>query len=321
MNVRLALYAAVALMLALSWAGACVILQAAMMNAKVAPLPPREFSTLTLVTVGTGGAYENPDRLGPSLALGLGSRIWLVDVGRGVAEGLRAASIPVSQPDTVLLTSLLPESTLGLDDLLLTGWLAPRERSIRLIGPPGTAELAAGLLRAHAGGIRAGEQGLGLPPPGARLEVIEVEDEWSEEAEGLRIRAGAISGGPSPALAWRFEHGDRSLVITGTGWGADQLAAFASGADMWVHEAVFIPTPEHAEAAGVTEDPERLRREAAMHTSILEVGELASRAGVASLVLVRLRPPPMFGLQVSSLVSDSFEGSIRIPEDGDEIEP
>ena len=32
--------------------------------------------------------------------------------------------IPVHQPNTVLLTSLMPENTVGLDDLVLTGWIA-----------------------------------------------------------------------------------------------------------------------------------------------------------------------------------------------------
>jgi ribonuclease BN (tRNA processing enzyme) len=321
MGARAAIWIFVLLMLGASWAAACVLFRAAGMTDRVAPLAERDFSELTLVAVGTGGAYENPARGGPATAVALGSRVVLVDAGRGVAEGLRRAKIPVQQPEAVFLTNLLPENTLGLDDLLLTGWLAPREQPLRLIGPPGTKELAAGLERAHAAGVDADEAALGLPAGGAAFEVLEVGDGWSEERDGLRISAGALPGGPTPALAWRFQAGDQSAVISGTGWAPDALVDFAAGANVLVHEAVFVPTPEDAEAAGVQEDPERLRREAALHTSILDVGSLARRAGVGTLVLVRMRPPPLFDLQVSGLVGQTFDGRIVVPEDGDEITP
>ena len=315
------MYAVPAVMLALSWVGACVIYQAAEVGARIAPLPAREFERLTIITIGTGSAYENPERRGPCTAVGLGSELVLVDAGRGVAEGLRLAQIPVSQPDTVFLTNLLPENTMGLDDLIFTGWLAPRERPLRIIGPPGTSEFTRGLLSAYRMGIAAGREGLGLPAKGATLEVFEVEDHWQERRGELRIRSGTLSGGPLPALVWRFEHADRSVVIAGTGWAPDALVDLARGADMLIHEAVYVPTPEEAAAAGITLPAKRLLREAALHTSILDVGDLAARAGVGTLVLVRMRPPPMFDIQVTPTVAQRFAGQVVIPEDGDELHP
>ena len=66
-------------------------------------------------------------------------------------------------------------------------------------------------------------------------------------------------------------------------------------------------------------DPERLEREAAMSTPLLGVGELASRANVDRLMLIRLRPPPFFKLQVRSIVGQTFDGTVLVPEDGDEF--
>jgi hypothetical protein len=106
---------------AASWALTCGAWQYDQVLAGIAPLEPRRFNRLTLITIGTGGAAENPRRNGPCTAIGWGSRVVLVDAGRGVAEALRAAEIPASQPDTIFLTSLLPESTVGLDDLLFAG--------------------------------------------------------------------------------------------------------------------------------------------------------------------------------------------------------
>lgn len=321
MNLRLLIYAAVVAILAVSWAGTCVVWKVAGMEAQVAPLSVRQWDAPTLLAVGTGSAYENPERLGPSTGVAWGEHVWLVDAGRGVAEALRSMRIPVQQPETVLLTSLMPENTLGLDDLLYTGWLAPRERPLRLIGPPGTAALAKRLMAAHAQGAEALGKALDLPADGARIEALEVGDGWSEQVDGVRVTAGLQPGPPMDALAWRFEHGGDAWVVSSAGWARQALAEFARGARVLVHEAAFVPSPDVAEHAGITSDAERLRREAALHTSIVDVGQLATRAGVKVLVLVRTRPPPLYAFQARSVVGETFSGTILVPDDGDELQP
>ena len=99
------------------------------------------------------------------------------------------------------------------------------------------------------------------------------------------------------------------------------MAEFAQGADMLVHEAVYVPPPEDVEQAGVVADPERLRREAEIHTSLLDIGDLGRRAGVDTLVLIRMRPPPFYDIQVTGFVDDTFPGRVIVPEDGDELTP
>jgi ribonuclease BN (tRNA processing enzyme) len=302
-----------------SWAVTCGTWRMQRVAEGVVPLDPRRFPRLTVITVGTGGAYENPDRGGPATALALDAEVLLVDAGRAVAEGLRAARIPVSQPGVVLLTSLLPENTVGLDDLLLTGWLEGREAPLRLVGPVGTRALAADLLAAHRRGVEARAASLDLPPAGARLEASEVDDAWSARLGGIEVRAAALPGGPTPALAYRFQAQERSVVVGGHGWGGEALQALASGADLLIHEATVVPPPELGEELGVA--PERLRREAELHAQMEEVGALAQRAGVTTLALVRMRPPPTYDFQVTQAIGDAFAGRIVVADDGDELRP
>jgi ribonuclease BN (tRNA processing enzyme) len=227
----------------------------------------------------------------------------------------------VAQPDTVLLTHLLPENTVGLDDLLFTGWLGGRSAPLRVIGPPGTRALMAGLAAAHADAVAALGPALGLPRAGAAYEAIEIVEGWSETREGLSVRAAELPGGPLPALAYRFEAAGRSVVVSGTGWAPDALVQLARGASVLVHEAAFVPTPEIAGELGIEAEADRLAREARLHTALADVGALAARAGVESLVLVRLRPPPVYDLQITTLVDDQFSGRIVVAEDGEEITP
>jgi ribonuclease BN (tRNA processing enzyme) len=282
-------------------------------------LGPRSFPAPTVVFVGTGGSYANPLRRGPALAFGAGGDVVLLDVGRGAAEGLRAAQIPAAQLRAVLLTSLLPENTVGLDDVLFAGWLEPRTGTLRVLGPPGTRALVAGIAAAHRAGAEAQGAAIGLPDAGARLEAVELADDARFEEGSLRVRAAALPGGPLPALAYRLEVGAASVVGVGAAWGADALVELARGANLLVHEAHFADSVEMAIEAGASE-PERLRREAALRTPLAEAGARATRAGVGALALVRLRPPPLFEFQARRGVGSGFRGRIFVPEDGGELE-
>ena len=305
------------------WALTCAAWRFDQVAEGVKPLEPRDFPRLTLLTLGTGGAYENPARRGPATAVALGRRVLLVDAGRGVAESLRAAKLPVAQPDTLLLTHLLPENTVGLDDLLLTGWLEGRTAPLRVIGPPGTRALVDGLAAAHAGAIAALGAALGLAAGGRRGRRRSRSRMAGARSQGaLSLRAAALPGGPLDARAYRFEAGGRSIVVSGTGWGADALVAFARGANVLVHEAAFMPGARGGARARdrCAGRPARGARPRCTRRST-DVGALAARAGVGTLVLVRLRPPPVFDLQITSLVDDNFAGRIVIAKDGDEITP
>lgn len=288
---------------------------------RVGPLDPRSYDRLTVITLGTGDRHENPARRGPATAIGLGEQIVVVDAGRALADALRLARIPVPQPDTVYLTSLLPENVVGLDDLLLVGWIDGREAPVRVVGPAGTRALTDALMAADRAGIAARAGGMGIRSAAPRFEAVEISGGFTEQVGELQVRAADLPGGPIEALAYRFEAHGRSAVVAGTGWAAAALIEFARGANLLVHEAVYTPTLEVAKQMELDEPPDQLLRAAREHTAIADVGALAKRAGVDTLVLVRMRPPPVYDLQITSVVDDTFDGHIVIAEDADEITP
>ncbi|MEZ4334134.1 MAG: hypothetical protein R3F35_20480 [Myxococcota bacterium] len=308
--------------LILAWLGAGVLWRAAELSEIVAPIDRRATQELEVIAVGTGSDYENPQRMGPATAIVQGETVVLVDAGRGIAEALRQAKIPLDQPSLVLLTNLLPLNTVGLDDLAYTGWLADRSEPLRIVGPVGTIALVERLQRAHAEGRDALGEALALPAAGGRLTAEDVGDGHALELGRLRIEARALDGGPLPTLAWRFSEDDHRVVVSGSGWGREALVRFAANADVLVHEAAYLPTPEELAGTGAeVPHPERLAREAKLHTSILDVGDIAREAQAKRLVLVRLRPPPFFDLQVRSIVGNDFAGEIVVPKDGEVVYP
>lgn len=321
MNARAILLLVLALIVGVTWVFAIVSKRFEKVLSGVADLEPRSFETLTVITVGTGGTFENQWRLGPSTAVAKGDEVLLVDAGRGIAGALRAAEIPVHQPNTVLLTSLIPENTVGLDDLILTGWIGPRTEPLRVMGPPGTRAALEALLRAHRSGIEATAAEWGAPRESAEVQVVELEDGAEFEVAELAIRVADLPGGAFPALAYRIEADDRSVVLASVGFAREALVAFASGADLLVHEAVYGASLAAALEAVEAERADILRREAESHQRLETIGSLAREMGVGTLVLTRLRPPPVYDFQYENIVREDFGGRVVIADDGDEITP
>lgn len=286
----------------------------------LAALETRRFDAPTLILLGTGEATENPSRAGPAVAFASGTTVLLVDAGRGVAEALRAAEIAPLQPSSVYLTSLLPENTVGLDDLLTTGWRAGRKRPLRLVGPPGTLTLARAVEAAQALALEALSDQLDLAREGARFAVEELPGSWAGTDGGIAVEARPLAGGPLPSLAFRFEAAGRSAVVAGADRDPEPLAELARGAGALVHGAVFGDSVRAALEAGA-DDAERIEREASLQLSLRELAAAAREAEARCLVLVRLRPPPLFDFQFEQIVGESYEGCIVVARDGDELTP
>jgi ribonuclease Z len=317
---RLGVFGALLLLVGAMWALSIASKRLESVAAGVAPLEPRRFERLTVITAGTGGTFENHLRLGPTVAVGLGDTLVLVDAGRGTAQALRRARVAVAQPRVLLLTSLLPENVVGIDDWWAGAALGelPGE-PLRVIGPAGTRGLVTGLRAAHAPSVAAEAASFGRGGPPA-LDGIEAGEGFSLALGPLAVRAFAQRGGPLPALAWRLEGGGAEAVVSSAGWDPEALVAAAAGADLWVHEALYGASLQAAiDAQPVGTEP--LAREGALHTRLEDVGALAARAGVRRLALLRLRPPPVYDFQYRRIVARSFRGPVGIAADGDVLTP
>ncbi|HEY8122426.1 MAG TPA: hypothetical protein VII78_13980 [Myxococcota bacterium] len=285
----------------------------------VAPIAEIEPEVLSILVVGSGGTFENPERRGPALLAGRGKDLALFDAGRGAADGLRKAVVPVQQARVVFLSSLLPENSAGLDDLWLQGWLGGANTPLVVYGPAGTGELVAGLTAAHARGAAAQAATFALEPEGGRIEAHELADGAEIALGALRVHAYALSGGPLPAFAYRLIDGERSYAFAGASWDEDALVRAADSAQLLATEGVYQGSLDQAAQIGA--DVAQLRSEARLHVALEAVGALATRAGVRGVLLSRLRPPPAFHYQYEDLVEETFRGPVHIAEDGETITP
>jgi ribonuclease Z len=318
-DTRLGVLLGMLVLLAVIWGMAFLSKHFERAAAAVAPLELVDLAELEVAVVGSGGTFENPQRRGPALVTGRGRELVLVDAGRGVADGLRRAAIPVQQPRTLLLTSLLPENTVGLAELWLQGWLAGATTPLAVYGPPGTRALVDALVAAQRAGAVAQAGTFALPAAGGALDARELADGEEFALGVLRVRAVALAGGPLPAFAYRVSDDAKTLAFAGATWDPDAIARAAERADLLFTEGVYLASLDAAGEVGA--DVAQLREEAKLHVALEAVGELATRAGVRGVVLTRLRPPPAFHFQYERLVRETFRGPVEVAEDGERFTP
>ena len=162
---------------------------------------------------------------------------------------------------------------------------------------PGTADLVDNILAGYAYHLNvmpldarmpdAGElvRGMDIPVPArtdgiAQIPVVVLDD------GAVRVTAVTVSHGRAvPALAYRFDTADGSVVFSGDTTVNDDLIALAQGTDILVHHVADLGYLGRHGLSGAALD-----RMAALHTDISQVGSVAERAGARELVLTHYLP-------------------------------
>jgi ribonuclease BN (tRNA processing enzyme) len=92
-----------------------------------------------------------------------------------------------------------------------------------------------------------------------------------------------------PAFGYRFDGPDRSIVISGDTGRSDALVRLAQGADVLVHEALWVPAVDQI-VGSVTNASTLKKHLMESHTAAEDCGRVAEAAGVKTLVLSHLVP-------------------------------
>src|SRR5437763_17159574 len=82
-----------------------------------------------------------------------------------------------------------------------------------------------------------------------------------------------------PALAFRFDCPDRSIVFSGDTNKSDNLVRLAKGADLLVHEALWVPAVDRL-VARIPNAATLKKHIIDSHTSVEELGRVAGSPGV-----------------------------------------
>jgi ribonuclease BN (tRNA processing enzyme) len=245
-----------------------------------------------LILLGTGGGpTPKPNRSAPAQAIVVNGATYVIDCGDGVARQMALAKLKFSSLNGVFLTHHHSDHNADYGNLLLLGWAADLASRVHTYGPPPLKEMTRQFLALNDFDIRTRIADEGRP---ALVDLIEAHDIDGDgvvmQDANVRVTAALVEHPPvEPALAYRFDCPDRSIVVSGDTRASENLVKLARGADVLVHEVMHLPSLEKLLA---TETNAKTLREhlLASHTTCEEVGRIATEAGVKTLVLSHFVP-------------------------------
>lgn len=245
-----------------------------------------------LILLGTaGGPRPNLYRSSPAQAIVVDGAAHVVDCGYGVARQMVLAGLPLPTLRHSYITHHHSDHNADLGNLVLLAWMAGLRDTVTAHGPAPLAEMRDLFLRLNAYDIGIREADEGRVPFAALFHAHEFPAPGLiYEDDSVRVTAALVNHPPvQPALAYRFDTADRSIVISGDTTYCPALVALAGGADVLVHEALY-PSAMEAMVARVGNGSRQLTHLLNSHTPIEDVGRVATAAGVKQLVLSHLVP-------------------------------
>lgn len=277
------------------------VLAAVLGFAHVAPAAAAD-GTFRVTLLGSGTPDPKPDRFSASTLIEAGDQKLLIDVGRGATVRLFQLHIPLSRIDVVFFTHYHSDHTIGVPDLLLTGWLAPafahRTAPMHVVGPTGAKKLMSGLAEAYSADIKGREEDQHLPPEGVAADVEEfAQNGVVYDRGGVKVTAFAVEHGIKPAYGYRVDYDGRSVVVSGDTNLNENIIKYGAGADLVIHEVTAIsaellklPAFQHIMSIHVTPSQAgtvftRIRPKLAAYTHVTQLGTPAAPApGIADIV-------------------------------------
>lgn len=237
-----------------------------------------------LVLLGTGTPNACPDASGPSSAVVVGDRAYLVDFGPGVVRQAAKAyrnGIDALRPDrlvTAFCTHLHTDHTAGYPDLIFTPWVLGRKEPLRVFGPKGIRDMTEHLLKAYKVDIDFRINGFEKANEvGYRVETQEINSGVIYRDDRVTVEAFPVSHGTLESYGFKFTTPDRVIVISGDTAPLEIVAEKAKGCDILLHEVEYT-------AGLAAREPKWQKYHREVHTLSVDLAEIAKKARPKLLV-------------------------------------
>lgn len=279
-------------------------------------------SKTRLVLLGTaGGPSAKPARAQPANAVIVNEDIYIVDAGDGIVRQLALGGYPLAKIRAVFVTHHHSDHTAGYGPLLLRAWLSGRTAPIKTFGPVGLERMTGDYLEHMQHDIELRVSDGGREPLAPLIEASDIkEDGMLYQDENVRVRVFSVDhGAANPAYGFRFDAGDRSIVFSGDTRPHKNVIEAAKGADVLVHEVISVQAID-AMIADVSPGNEKMRAHLlGNHTTPKQLGEIATAAGVQTLVLSHFGGTghPKFDIPAvwEAAIRETWSGSLIVGED------
>lgn len=270
-------------------------------------------SGVWLQVLGSGGPEVDDGRASSGYVIWQAGRArLLIDMGGGSLAQFEQSGASLNDLDAILLTHLHVDHTNDLPALIKASFFTGRDRDLPIYGPtgnqrmPSTTEFVQRLFGTD-GAFRYLQDYL----DGTGRYQLLAEDVASEDGkitlvmdkEKFKLSAISVHHGPIPAIAWRVDIADTSLVFSGDmSNNRDVLWRLAAQTDMLIaHHAI----PEQTNPVARS-----------LHMPPSEIGKIAARAKVKRVVLSH-RMRRTFGKEYESrsIIRKHYRGPVVFADD------
>ena len=283
---------------------------------------------------GAGSPMMDVKRSGPCTAIIADKKVFIVDTGSSASKVLQQGRVPLANIEAVFLTHFHSDHIDGLGELIMQRWAnGAHTTPLPVIAPQGVEKVVEGFNQAYFfdDGYRIAHHTPKVMPPSGSNAVAEAfavpvagEGQLVYQQDGLTVTAFKVDHHPvSPAVGYKFEYKGRAVVISGDTVKSANVAQFAQGADLLLHEALSkklvmlinerVKQTDRDNIAKITQDI------LDYHTTPVEAAQTAQQAKVRHLVLHHIVPP----LPISTLedifvegVDEAYSGEVTLGKDG-----
>lgn len=239
---------------------------------------------MKITMLGTGAALPDPDRAQSAILLSLeGDRHYLFDCGEGATRQMVRANVDPAKVGLVFLTHLHHDHICDYPYFIISSWMLNRVGSPVVLGPKGTRHFVDHLF--GDGAYRTDYMARSAYPvrqqnlEAVRPDVREISPGVVFQDDLIKITADWVEHIPRDiceCFGVRIEAEGKVIAFSGDTAPCDAMVRLAQDADLLIHECTF---PEsfiaHRAKTGVG---------TFSHTSPTDLGQIASRANVKSLV-------------------------------------
>jgi ribonuclease BN (tRNA processing enzyme) len=241
------------------------------------PVPGRSREMTSHVMLSDGAAY-------------------VLDCGMGVTNQYARTGIPFSALKSIFITHHHADHNIEYGPLLIVGWIQGMHLDVRAFGPPPLKQMTEDFMRAYKTTVDFWAEDLKMQPlVSVGVQEVSAAGPVTQD-DNVKVSAIIVEHPPvKPALGYRFDFKDRSIAFSGDTAPLEAVARMAKGADVLVHEAMYMPALEKylrdqiAKGRPVKFEPYMAHMKAD-HTPVEDVGRIAQEAGVKTLVLSHLTP-------------------------------
>jgi ribonuclease BN (tRNA processing enzyme) len=273
-----------------------------------------------IIFLGTkGGPRVGVGASNPANLVVVNDTPFVIDCGMGVSRQLVNAGVPLPSVKYIFISHHHSDHNLEYGNLFYNAWAAGLSTPIHSFGPKGIEAMTRTYWELNKFDVDTRIEDEGRPDPRPLLVAKDITDDGVVlQTADVKVTAFRTPHPPIvDSFAYKFETPDGVIVFSSDTAYNPRLAEFAKGADVLVHEALYVPAVDRLVIK--TKNGATLKKHLMeSHTTTEDVGRIAAAAGVKVLVLSHFVPgddPEVTDEDWISGVRKNFSGKIIVAKD------